>query len=41
MTRMRTWEEDVAEIQDDELTAAREIPEQEFEFEPTIVRGRE
>lgn len=41
MTRMQTREEDVVEARDDELPSAREAMEQEFEFEPTIIRGRE
>lgn len=40
MTRMQSREE-VVELQDDELPSPRETEEQEFEFEPTIIRGRE
>jgi hypothetical protein len=40
MTRMEAREEAV-ELQNDELPSPRETEEQEFEFEPTIVRGRE
>jgi hypothetical protein len=40
MTRTQTREE-VVELQDNELPSPLEAEDQEFEFEPTIVRGRE
>ena len=41
MTSVRTREEEVVDVQGDELPSPRETSEKEFEFEPTIVRGRE